>query len=153
MGGVNPDLLSQLAPAHAPPAPGWWPPAPGWWLLAVLLLAAAAALTLWLRRPSRRLRRIALRELKQLERTGADDATLARGLEHLLRRYAVARFGREPVARLSGERWIDFVAAHGGKALAGAPGRELLRAAYGGGGDADREQWLSGARDFLRGRR
>ena len=153
MGGMNQDLLAQLAPAHAPPAPGWWPPAPGWWLLAVLLLAAVAALLLWLRRPARRLRRAALQELKQLEQAGGDDAALARGLEHLLRRYAVARFGREPVARLSGERWIDFVAAHGGSALAGEPGRELLRAAYGGAAGPGRALWLSGARGFLRARR
>jgi len=157
MGGLSPDLLAQLAPAHAPAAPGLWPPAPGWWLLAVLLLAVAAALALWLRRPARRLRRIALRELRQLEQGGADDAALARGLEHLLRRYAVARFGREPVARLSGEPWIDFVAARGGAVLAGEPGRDLLRAAYGGKGAAsgapDRTVWLSGARGFLRGRR
>ncbi|MDR3419291.1 MAG: DUF4381 domain-containing protein, partial [Nevskia sp.] len=84
---------------------------------------------------------------------GGGDAALACDLEHLLRRYAVAHFGREPVARLSGERWIDFVVAHGGAALAGEPGRDLLRAAYGGSGGASRAQWLDGARNFLRGRR
>jgi len=154
MGGMTPDLLAQLAPAHAPAAPGLWPPAPGWWGLAVLLLAAMVALVFWLRHPVRRLRLAALRELGQLEQGGADDAALARGLEHLLRRYAVARFGREPVARLSGEPWIDFVAAHGGAALSGEPGRDLLRAAYGGQSRASsRAVWLSGARGFLRGRR
>ncbi len=109
-------------------------------------MAVAAALTLWLRRPARRLRRIALRELRQLEDGSADDAALARGLEHLLRRYAVARFGREPVARLSGEPWIAFVVARGGAALAGEPGRDLLRAAYGGKGGASREMWVKSAR-------
>lgn len=156
MGGMNSDLLAQLAPAHAPAAPGLWPLAPGWWGLALLLLAAAAALVLWLRHPARRLRLAALRELGQLEQGGADDAALARGLEHLLRRYAVARFGREPVARLSGEPWIAFVAAHGGAALSGEPGRDLLHAAYGGQGGASassRTVWLSGARGFLRARR
>ena len=157
MGGMNSDLLAQLAPAHAPAPPGLWPPAPGWWGLAVLLLAAAA-LVLWLRHPARRLRLAALRELRQLEQGGVDDAALARGLEHLLRRYAVARFGREPVARLSGEPWIAFVAAHGGAALSGEPGRELLHAAYGGQGGTSRAPpnrtvWLSGTRGFLTGRR
>lgn len=154
MGGVDKQLLAQLAAAHAPPAFGWWSPAPGWWLLLVLGLALIVAVVLWLRSPMRRLRLLALGELKQLERAGADDAVFAQNLEHLLRRYAVARFGREPVARLSGERWIDFVAAHGGAALAGTPGRELLRAAYGGksGIEVPREQWLSGARSFLKGR-
>lgn len=153
MGGVNEELLKQLAPAHAPPPPGWWPPAPGWWGLAVLLIVIAAAIVVWLRSPVRRLRLTALRELRQLEHH-ADDAALARGLEHLLRRYAVARFGREPVARLSGESWIAFVAAHGGGALAGEPGRELLRAAYGGAGPAQsRAVWIDAGRGFLRGRK
>jgi hypothetical protein len=153
VGGVKPDWLDQLAAAHAPPPPGWWPPAPGWWGLALLLIGAAVLLALWLRSPTRRLRRAALLQLQQLERGAADDAALARGLEHLLRRYAVARFGREPVARLSGEPWLAFLAAHGGAALAGAPGQALLRSAYGGGGAADRDSWLSGARGFLRGPR
>jgi hypothetical protein len=151
MGSVSTDWLQQLAPAHAPPPPGWWPPAPGWWGLALLLLIAVVLPLLWLRRPAQRQRRAALRELRLLEASAGDDASLARGLEHLLRRFAIARFGREPVARLSGEHWIAFVAAHGGAALAGEPGRELLRAAYGGSANASRAQWLNGARGFVRG--
>jgi hypothetical protein len=150
---MNPSLLQQLAPAHAPPPPGWWPPAPGWWGLAVLLVLIVVALAWWLRRPARKLRLAALGELRRLERARLDDAALASGLEHLLRRYAVARFGREPVARLNGESWIAFVAARGGAGLDGEPGRELLRAAYGGQGQmAHRAQWLSGARGFIGGR-
>ena len=152
MGGVNGDWLQQLAPAHAPPPPGWWPPAPGWWALALLLLCAAALLALWLRHPAGRTRRMVLRQLRQLESQAGDDVALARGLEQLLRRFAVVRYGREPVARLRGEPWIDFVAATGGAALAGEPGRELLRAAYGGKPGASRAQWLSGARGFVKGR-
>jgi hypothetical protein len=150
MNGVDADLLRQLAPAHALPPPGWWPPAPGWWLLLTLVLLGALALGLWLRRPRRRLRRLALRELQQLERAGPDDAALAGSLQNLLRRYAVVRFGAEPVARLSGERWIAFLAENGGTALAGEPGSDLLRAAYGGIGGASRALWLSAARNFLR---
>jgi hypothetical protein len=154
MGGVSTDWLSQLAPAHAPPPPGWWPPAPGWWLAALLPLVAAALIALWRRRPAQRLRRAALRELRQIEQAGTDVTALARQLELLLRRYAVARYGREAVARLSGERWIAFVAAHGGTALSGTVGLELLRSAYGGGGDGtSRSLWLSGARGFLGARR
>ncbi|MGH8460282.1 MAG: DUF4381 domain-containing protein [Stenotrophobium sp.] len=151
MGVVSNDFLKQLAPAHAPPPPGWWPPAPGWWLLAALLLVTIVLLLMWLRQPRRQLRRIALRELEQLEIAGVDDADLARGLEHLLRRYALARYGHGSVARLSGESWINFVAAHGGTALAGEPGRDLLRAAYGSGGSC-RPEWLSGVRSFLKAR-
>lgn len=147
------DWLSQLAPAHALPAPGWWPLAPGWWLLAALLIIAVAGVAIVWLRPSQRRRRHALRELRRLADNAGDDAILARGLENLLRRYALASFGRDAVARLSGEPWLAFVAAHGGDALAGESGHALLRAAYGGhSSDGLRAQWLEAARGFLRSR-
>ena len=110
-------LLEQLAPDRAPPPLGWWPLAPGWWGLMGLLLLALA-LAAWLRKrrqqPSvKRWQLAALRELAQLH-AADNDATLARGLQLLLRRYAIARYGREAVAALSGEAWIAFVVRHGG---------------------------------------
>jgi hypothetical protein len=152
MGGVTPDWLAQLAPPHAPAPPGWWPLAIGWWVLLILLVVTGALIIYWQTRPSVRLRRIALRELKNLQTSADDDIALSRDLEHLLRRYAVARFGRDTVANLSGERWIAFVVAHGGTAWSGATGGNLLRIAYGGAATADRAAWLSGAQAFIRGR-
>ncbi|WP_428313038.1 DUF4381 domain-containing protein [Hydrocarboniphaga sp.] len=145
---ASPAWLEQLAPAHAPAPPGWWPPAPGWWLLLAMLALCAGLFYAW-RRERRSLRRLALNELAQIESSAADDAALARDLENLMRRYAVSRYGREQVARLSGDDWIAFVAAHGGSALAGDSGRQLLRAAYGAAASADRAQWLLGARGFI----
>jgi hypothetical protein len=152
MGGVTTDWLSQLAPPHAPPPPGWWPLAPGWWALLILFGVLSAALIYWQTRPDVRLRRIALRELKNLQTTLDDDIALARELEHLLRRYAVARFGRDTVASLSGECWIAFVVEQGGAALLGESGANLLRIAYGGEAAADRTAWLTGAQAFIKGR-
>ena len=153
MGGLNGDWLTQLAPAHAPPSPGCWPPAPGWWGLALLLGALAAAWVYWRRRPAGRLRRTALREFERLEGGSNDDVRLAGELEHLMRRYAVAVYGRETVAHLSGSAWLDFVVAHGGKDLAGEAGQALLRAAWGSPVPADRARWLKGARGFVEARR
>ncbi len=147
---MTPDWLAQLAPSHAPPAPGWWPLAPGWWGLALLIGVAMVAVTVWQRRPQVRLRRAALRELDLLEAMAADDAVLARELEHLVRRFALARFGRAAVASLSGPGWIDYVVAHGGTAWSGAVGAKLLQAAYGGTLCAERTRWLSGARAFFK---
>ncbi|HEV7813721.1 MAG TPA: DUF4381 domain-containing protein [Janthinobacterium sp.] len=152
MGGMTPDWLAQLAPPHAPGAPGWWPPAPGWWGLLALALLTIAAAVYARRRPRARLRRAALRELALLEAQAGGDADLARKLEHLVRRYAVVRFGRDAVANLSGARWIDFVVAHGGADWAGDSGAALLQAAYGGAVQAQRARWLSGARGFFRAR-
>lgn len=156
MGTVDPappDWLAQLAPAYAPPPVGWWPLAPGWWALLVLLIAALVGIWLWYQRHPRRLRRSGLRELATLEATTVGDAALARALEHLVRRYAVARYGREAVAGLSGSRWLDFAIAHGATQWQGATGAALLQAAYGGTPRAsERARWVAGARAFLKAR-
>lgn len=153
MDSMNSGWLKQLAPPHAPPPPGWWPPAPGWWLLALLLVLFVAGLIYWYLRPFRRLRRIALRELAHLEAYVHDDFQLARELQDLLRRYAIAAYGREAVANLSGDEWLSFIASHGGKELADEAGKRLLRVAYGGLMQCDRRAWLKGAHNFLQGRR
>ncbi len=152
MNKMNTNWLTQLAPDHAPPPLSWWPPAPGWWGLILVFLVGGIALRYWWYRPTQRLRRAALRELKHIEITAKEDRLLARDLEHLLRRYALAQFGRDAVAKLNGETWIAFVVAHGGTGWAGETGKDLLRAAYGGRVNANRMLWLQGARGFLKGR-
>lgn len=152
MNQLNSDWLSQLAPDHAPPPLSGWLIAPGWWGLLLLLFIVLIILGYWLRHPTQRLRRAALRELKHLETTITDSALLARDLEHLLRRYALVQFGHDAVAKLSGEAWISFVVAHGGTAFEGETGKDLLRAAYGGRVNADRIHWFNGARGFLKGK-
>lgn len=160
---MTPPWLSELAPDRAPPPLGWWPLAPGWWGVIALLLLAIAVGVWWKRRMQRpsfqRWRRAALRELEQLQtasRHEGDDATLACGVQQLLRRYAVVRYGRDTVAALNGGAWIAFVVDHGGSEWTGETGQRLLRCAYGGStpthGDAatDRERWLAGARAFLK---
>ena len=151
MENLNPDWLRQLAPGHAPPPPGWWPPAPGWWALVILVIAAG--LIYGYRRSASRLRRSALRELDRLETQVQDDIRLAAELQDLMRRYAVAVYGREAVSGLSGADWLDFVVAHGGMALAGDAGLSLLGSAYGGRFTTARAVWINGVRDFLRGAR
>jgi hypothetical protein len=161
---MNNTLLEQLAPDRAPPPLGWWPLAPGWWGLLVLLLLGLA-MAAWLRkrarRPSVRWQRAALRELAQLQtvsgQAGIDDAHIAREVQLLLRRYAIARYGRDAVAALSGDTWLTFVVRHGGSDWAGDSGQALLRCAYGGHAAApnrpaspdDRARWLNGARSFI----
>ena len=147
---MNQDWLAQLAPAHAPAAVGWWPPAPGWWLVGILcvLLIAVVARTLLDRR--RALRRAALRQLRVIRASDADGPAVARATQDLMRRYAVEVFGRDRVARLTGEAWLSFVMDAGGEALAGAPGRSMLAAAFGNQASDDREQWFAAAERFIK---
>ena len=143
--------LNQLAPPHAPPAPGWWPPAPGWWGLALLALVASAALISWLRSPRRLLRRAALRQLRRIRASDADGAAVARAVQNLLRRYALHVYGYEATASLTGEAWLEFVVSQGGTRLAGGPGRSLLAAAYGNYEGDERREWLQAAEGFIKG--
>ena len=147
---MNQDWLKQLAPGHAPSPPGWWPPAPGWWVIALLCLLFAVALVWWVRNPRRVLRQTALRQLRVIRASDADGAAVARAIENLLRRYALTVFGHERVAKLTGESWLQFVITHGGDTLAGAPGRSLLRTAFGNHVDDDRTHWLAAAESFIR---
>jgi hypothetical protein len=133
---VTPDPLAQLQDYHLPDPVGWWPPAPGWWLLTLvgalsLLWATRLLLHRWRRGAARRR---ALRELRDLSQTHAanpDRGALLQRLSQLLRRFALARFPRDQVAGLSGERWLAFLEDHGrdGGFLDG-PGRLLVDAAY-----------------------
>jgi hypothetical protein len=147
---MNPEWLAQLAPAHAPPPPGAWPLAPGWWGLALIVLALTAGTLWWWREPRRRHSRAALRELRRIRLTESGPEESARAIEHLLRRYAMAVFGRDRVARLTGETWLAFLGAHGGVQLSGEHGRELLSAAFGGRASDRRAEWLAGADGFVR---
>lgn len=153
-GGNNGDWLTQLAPERAPLVPAWWPPAPGWWCVAVLLLAALAGLLWWWRWPPRRLRRVAMRELRRIRRRDADVIETARAVQNLLRRYALAVFGADRVARLNGAEWLEFVATHGAGSLGGPLGEAMLAASFGGripaGQVPDRDAWCAAAESFLR---
>ncbi len=151
---MNANWLAQLAPERAPPAPGWWPPAPGWWALSAATLLIVAACLLWWRNPRRRLRRKALGELQRIYASETDVALTARAIQNLLRRYALAVFGRDGVARLHGNAWLRFVAVRGGDRMNGAIGQSLLRASFGGTLSEDRyqdrEAWFAAAEKFLR---
>ena len=151
---MNTGWLAQLAPERAPPPPGWWPPAPGWWVLAALGAAFAVVALFWWRNPRLRLRRAALGELRRIRATEEDTIAVARAIQNLLRRYALALFGPERVARLHGDAWLRFLANGGAESLRGVPGQTLLRANFAGtlADDRleDREEWFVAAERFLR---
>jgi len=147
---MNSNWLSQLAPDHAPAPPNAWPPAPGWWVVAVLVLLAITLLVRWLSDPQRAVRRAALKELQRIRTSDGDGAAVARAIQNLLRRYALTVFGRQAIAKLTGEAWLQFVAAAGGDALSGHVGRSMLSTAFGNHSTDEREQWAAGAAGFIR---
>lgn len=158
---VTSDPLAGLRPYQLPDPVGWWPPASGWWLFALLVLALAAGLLWWWRR-RRRAREASVQAERELEalcvaftRDG-DALALARGCSRLLRRLAVARFGRTPAAGLTGEAWLAFLDARGGgETFRFGVGRVLLDAPYrhphdGHGGTLDASALCAAVRAWIR---
>ena len=112
---MNPaDPLAALRDIHVPDPPGFWPPAPGWIGVACIAtaLGVAAAVVAARRWRAGRPRREALADLKSLRarhQAGAQGAEIAMELSTLVRRFALARYPRDEVAGLTGERWIAWL--------------------------------------------
>jgi hypothetical protein len=119
-----PSLPSLRDIRDIPPLP-WWPLAPGWWLLGFALLMLALAAWHWraplaLRMPipgfilgSWRWAAVsALNDLRRRTRAGQDAKITAGELSEILRRIAMVRFGRAACASLTGNAWLDWLAAH-----------------------------------------
>jgi hypothetical protein len=93
----------------------WWPPATGWWLLALASIMLLLVLALWARRllrfpPGswRSEARSALLRLRKRHR-GQSPKKSALELSELLRRTTMVQFGRERLASLSGESWLQWL--------------------------------------------
>ena len=102
----SPDL--PLRDIHLPADIGLWPLAPGWWLLLGLLILCALALLLVVRfRQRRRLRRLALCRLEELNHL--PEPQLATALSRLLRQAAISHFPSHEIAGLTGQGWLEFL--------------------------------------------
>jgi len=147
---ADPALLQALRDIHPPEAVAWWPPAPGWWgLSALLLLLLLLGFVVWRRRG--RLRREALAELdgirRRVSRGEGQRSILA--VSMLLRRVALARFGREAVAGLTDMDWPDFLNRHGGR-FGESEALALAEGGYRPTGDDDLEALLTAGADWIR---
>lgn len=98
-----------------------WPPGPGWWLLLLglvaLVMLSRFAYYLYRTRDQRRQlawHRDARRQLRFLKRTLNDSngRDIISELSELLRRIAVARFGRTSCAGLHGSAWLEWLTQH-----------------------------------------
>ena len=110
--------LEGLADVATPPPVSWVPETWGWTALGIVLLLA---LTIWAWRGHRRAlanryRVEALRLLSALEPRARDGGTRAEALiqiAELIKRTAIAAYGRTEVAPLSGQAWVQFIRDRG----------------------------------------
>ncbi len=128
--------LQDLHDIVVPTPVSWLPPAPGWYALGltVLLFLLWGAAVLHRRWRRNAYRRQALAELARLQHALATDRTaplLLPRLSELLKRTALAAYGRGQAASLSGQPWLDFLDRCCGSPLfEGENGRLLLLGSY-----------------------
>ena len=101
--------LSGLRDIHILSRPPIWPLAYGWWILlislVVILIVFFAGRYLWRKRPVV----YAVKVARNLTKENSNDLTYIKGLSQLLKRVAIAAFGRTTVASLSGMKWQEFL--------------------------------------------
>jgi hypothetical protein len=88
----------------------WWPPGPAWAVAVYILFAVFLGLGIraWSKWAANRYRRLALRELAEIERFHEADSAIE-AIPALLKRTALMAYGRPAVASLSGEAWYRFL--------------------------------------------
>lgn len=108
--------------------------APGWYVVLLLLVAAVLTVVYYCRRyyRRRRYRRLALRQLRQLETTydQQDVRQLIYQANMLLKKVAMLRYGREQTASLRPDNWRLFLNSHCSMALFQVGDVQLLQSVY-----------------------
>ena len=103
--------LDNLHDIIVPDGIGYFPLAPGWLIVGVLLITLLFHFVVqaYKRYKKTLYKREALTELENHRDESKDDAL---ALLKLARRVAIAAYGREEIAGLSGENWWDFMEQH-----------------------------------------
>lgn len=128
-------MTYDLHDIHLPEPISFWPPALGWWIVAglFLLLLIIGAWTFY-RYYFKPIRRVALKELKQLHhryQQNADSTQFIIALSILLRRVALATYPRHQVPVLKGTAWLQFLDKTGQtQAFTNGVGQVLSTAPY-----------------------
>ena len=100
--------LSGLKGLHIPQQPDVFPLAYGWWLALIIGFLFAVILfflivSFWQSRCN-----LVLKELRQIKKV-KDTRRLLIELNDLAKRLAICKLGREKIALLYGQKWIDFL--------------------------------------------
>jgi Domain of unknown function (DUF4381) len=106
-------MQAELRDIHLPGPVSWWPPAPGWYgvaLLFIFLIITGWWLIHKRRNPS--LKKLATRELQQIEQTYAQHQNtqqLCSDISILLRRIAMSYDSRNKQAGVTGKEWLNHL--------------------------------------------
>jgi len=117
---MNTPTAPLLKDIHLPGDIHWWPPAPGWWGLLVLSILVCILSFLLIRfirkywrkrQPYRQAKRILL-EIQATYVADQNKQHLLQQLSILLRQAAMSYFGRQKIAGLTNQHWLQFLDAH-----------------------------------------
>ena len=132
----DPGSLENLHDIIAPLPVAWLPPAPGWYalVLSLLLLFSWFSVYKYLAWKRNKYRREALIELDKFGKELADSAEnqqILSQLPQLVKRTAIAAYGRSRVASLDGVDWLTFLDKTGStEVFTGGEGKLLSDCSY-----------------------
>lgn len=118
---------------HLPAEVGWWPPAIGWWIAAAIVVGAIAfALYRYSSRYRERAAVRAIRRVASRLETGEAPVSCVQQISAVLRRFVISVNGpNDPVAGLTGRRWLEYLDSRWDRAaFSTGAGRELVTAPY-----------------------
>ena len=103
--------IDGLRDIHLPGAISWWPPAIGWWILLALLIAAFIFIPKLYRRvtfiPLKKVANTTFKNIIDKYKNNNNDSQFIIETSQFLRQTAMSYCGREDVAQLTGEKWVQ----------------------------------------------
>lgn len=102
---------ANLRDIHLPDAISWWPPAIGWWILLALIIAAFIFIPKLYRRvtytPLKKIANMTFQNIVEQYNENHNDSNFIIATSQFLRQIAMSYCGREDVAQLTGDKWVQ----------------------------------------------
>ena len=99
--------LSGLKDIRLPVEPSFWPLAKGWHILFILIVILSILIFIFWKIYQNKPLPYALRELKKIKNENSNQSL--KELSQLLKRVAMAKFGRDAIAPLHEDEWQEFI--------------------------------------------
>ncbi len=110
---MNPQIqnTTALRDIHLPDAVSWWPPAPGWWIILIVFCVAIYLIPKLYKRltyvPLNKISQQAFDKICSEYNQNNNSQQLIQSLSKLLRQISMTYHGREEVAQLTGDAWVE----------------------------------------------
>ena len=102
---------TNLRDIHLPDAISWWPPAPGWWILLALIITLLIFIPKLYRRltfiPLNKVASLTFKNIVAQYNKTHNDSIFIMETSQFLRQTAMSYYGREDIAQLTGDKWVQ----------------------------------------------